>query len=78
MIEPVCERGACDAHAEPGRVGEVGQSLASGRMFLPEDHLPLGAVHRLPEPDAAFKGAARVGGEVEMATLHLPQDGERP
>ena len=48
VIEPVIERDTGDADAEIGHVGEVRQSLLTGRMLLAKDHLPLRAMLRLP------------------------------
>ncbi len=71
VVEPVREPRAADADAQPARVSEVGQALASRWMLLAEDHFALGAMQRLPEPDAALQRAAGVGRKAGMAALDL-------
>jgi len=48
VIEPVLERRARDVHAELRGIGEIRQSLLARRMLLTKDHLPIGAMQRLP------------------------------
>ena len=78
MIEPVREQHARDRYAKRIAFGEVRQALLSWWMFLAENHLALGAVHRLPGPHPALQGASRPRGKVAMATQHLAEDGDRP
>jgi hypothetical protein len=46
-------------------------------MLLPEDHLLLRPVQRLPVADPALEGAADAVGEFGMAAQQLAQDGHR-
>lgn len=52
--------------------------VLTGRMRLPEDHIPLWTVQRLPQAHAALHRAAQLSGEPRMAPLHLPQHTDRP
>src|SRR3954469_11572359 len=46
-------------------------------MLLPEDHLLLRPVQRLPVADPALEGATDAIGELGMAAQQLAQDGHR-
>src|ERR1700740_3477513 len=50
VIEAVIERHAGDADAKIAHIGEIGQPQPPGRMLLPEDDIPIGAVERPPAP----------------------------
>jgi hypothetical protein len=41
MVQPVLEPHVSNRHAEFRSVGEVRQTLLTGRVFLPEDDVPL-------------------------------------
>jgi len=77
VVQQVRERLAGDRDAEFGAVGEVRQPLLTRRMLLPEDHLLLRPVQRLPMADPAFEGAADAIGEVGVATPQFAQDSHR-
>jgi hypothetical protein len=78
MVEPVVEPNTGDGDGKFRGIGEVRQALLTGRMFLPEDHIPLRTVQRLPQAHAALQRAAQLSGELGMAPLHLKQHTDRP
>jgi hypothetical protein len=59
-------------------VGEVRQRLLTRRMVLPEDHLPLRSVRRLPMPHPSFQRAAKIVAKLRVPALHLVQHRDRP
>jgi hypothetical protein len=47
-------------------------------MDLPEDHLLVRAMQRPPGTDAPLQRAARTGGQIRMAPLHLVENRHCP
>ena len=78
MIEPVIEPLSGDGDAQVGHVGEIRQTHPARLMDLAEDDLLVRAMQRPPGTDAPLQGAARTGGQVRMAPLHLVEDRHRP
>jgi hypothetical protein len=79
VVEAVRKRRAGNSDPEGASVGEVGQRLSTWRVDLTEDDLALGAVQRLPAPDAPFQRAALPAPlALGVAPLGLLEDGDRP
>src|ERR1700692_2413212 len=77
VIESAIKDLAGDGDAEFGPLGEVRQPHPARRMLLPKDDLPIRAVHRPPNPDAALEGPPRSGAQVWMAAAEFFEDGDR-
>jgi len=69
---------ARDGHGEVSHVGEVGQALLTWRVVLPEDHLALRSMQRLPLPDTPLQRAADARRQIRMAAKHLLEHGDGP
>jgi hypothetical protein len=79
VVEPVIEPLAGDADPSVAHVGEVRQSLLSGDVVLPEDHLPVGAVFGAPGANPALQAAAQpVPVVIGVAALHFLEQRDRP
>jgi hypothetical protein len=62
------ERHTGNRNAKLGSIGEVRQTLLSGRVLLAEDHFALRAVQRLPRALPALQRAAQIIGEPGAAS----------
>jgi hypothetical protein len=78
VIEPMHESGAGDRHTELADVGEVGQSLQTGRVLLAENHVLVRAVQSSPHPDPPLQRAANAVSQLGVTTHELPEDADRP
>jgi hypothetical protein len=78
VIKAVIEPFSGDGDAQIGHVGEIRQAHPARLMDLPEYDLPVRAMQRPPGTDAPLQGAARTGGQIRMASLHLVENRHRP
>jgi hypothetical protein len=76
VIQAMAQRIPRNGHTQLVHVGEIGQPHFARFMFLPENHLLLGAVLRLPGADPSFQSAAKACTQLRMPPLNFFKDSD--